>query len=390
MKLLAVAVVLLLAQADARKIEGVDKRFILSNIFGGGKTATSYIGCCAAVPQIDSLTNEANQLRLNVQSCQARLQDVVSKISGSTSGKRGIFDLILAPLKIATEVIKLPFAIAGQVAAIPFNLAKGLADAVSPIIGQKLSDIIKFPIDFAQRVIAIPFQFSAAVVSLPLGIVNEISGWSFSSNAEREKAKACCIKVSGLPNFLAYVQELNSAQALCESKLRELEVLVDEILNKPECPAGFYYSDTTRRCYAVFGNPTTYSEGQQLCSGVGGVLASIRSQDEQTLIENIANGIPDTSQCRCNRGGACFTTSGQTLDPNQCGHTSDGRLVWKPKAGYYMEIGYTNWKSGEPNCYGGTEHCIVLDTYFNYQWNDYSCNVRSCPICEADPKPKVG
>lgn len=390
MKLLAVTLVLLIVvHTNAGFKDGVDKRGLLLNLLGGGKTANAYISCCSAVPQIDSLANEANQLRLSVQSCQARLQDVVGKLSGSSQGKRGLFDILTAPLKIATAVIKLPFQIAGQAVAIPFNIAKGLADVVSPILGDKLTDIIKFPIDFAQRVVAIPFQFGAAVATIPLGIVGEIGGWSFSNSAEREKAKACCIKMSGLSAFYTYVQDLAAAASLCEEKLKELEALVDEIVNKPECPAGFFYSDTTRRCYAVFGNPANYDEGQQLCSGVGGVLASVRSQEEQDLIESIANGIPDTSACRCNRGGACFSTSGQTLDPTKCG-TGDGRQVWKPKAGYFMEIGYTNWKQGEPNCYGGTEHCIVLDSFFNYQWNDYSCNTKSCPICEATPQPKVG
>jgi hypothetical protein len=389
MKLFSLAVVVfLVAHGCTSADEAVEKRGLISDLLTGGNkgTAETYISCCSSMPLIDGLVYEANQLRLSVQGCQARLQQVVDKLTG-TRQTRSLLGWLTKPLEVVTDVVKLPFQIAGQVVAVPFNIAKGLANIAEPIIGSKLTNVIKFPIDFAQRVAQAPFQFGAAVIQLPYGIVSEISGWSFRSQAEREKAKLCCSTISGLNDFYIYVRQLREAASICEAKLVEFEVIVTELLNKPECPAGFAYSETTKRCYAVFGNPTTYDEGQQLCGSVGGVLASIRSQDEQTLIENVVKSIPDSSACTCNRGGSCFTTSGQTLNPNQCG-SGDGRQVWKPQSGYYMEIGYTNWKYGEPNCYGNNEHCIVLDSFFNYQWNDYSCTWRTCPICEATPKPK--
>jgi len=399
MKLLLVAAALLVvvnAKGMDLNHEEREKRLLFDIITGGGGsgTASSYIPCCAALPQLDAMVNEANQLRLAVQACQGRLQQVVDKIQGAQKGKRdlkekrGLFDLLKAPLQIATSVIKLPFQIAGQIAAVPFNIAKSLTNIVAPILGEQFANVLRLPIDFAQRLVQIPFQFGEKVVQLPYGLVDQMAGWSWKDRQEMELAKKCCMTLGGLGSFLDYVKNLKEGAAICEAKLNEMQKIVDDLLNKPECPQGFVYMPPTGKCYSVFGNPAVYDDGQKLCVAAGGVLASIRSDVEQKLIESIAEQLPKGGVCGCNRGGSCYTTSGQTLNPNTCSG-QEGRLVWKPKPGYYMEIGYTKWKSGEPNCYGGNEHCIVLDTYFKYEWNDYPCNTKSCPICEADPKPKT-
>jgi len=44
-----------------------------------------------------------------------------------------------------------------------------------------------------------------------------------------------------------------------------------------------------------------------------------------------------------------------------------------------------NWNAGEPNNSNGDEHCLLLDWYSDWKWNDASCNKhRACYICEID------
>jgi len=71
------------------KKEGLDKRGFILDLLTGGKSATDYISCCTLMPQVTSLVNEANQLRLSVAGCQAKLQEVVNKIVGTKQGEYG-------------------------------------------------------------------------------------------------------------------------------------------------------------------------------------------------------------------------------------------------------------------------------------------------------------
>lgn len=44
-----------------------------------------------------------------------------------------------------------------------------------------------------------------------------------------------------------------------------------------------------------------------------------------------------------------------------------------------------NWQTGEPNNSNGQEHCLLMDWYARWTWNDASCNTeRACYVCEID------
>ena len=47
-------------------------------------------------------------------------------------------------------------------------------------------------------------------------------------------------------------------------------------------------------------------------------------------------------------------------------------------------ITYSNWQKDEPNNGGGAgEHCMWLDWYFGWKWNDAKCHHdKACFICE--------
>ncbi|XP_005186727.3 lectin subunit alpha-like [Musca domestica] len=51
-----------------------------------------------------------------------------------------------------------------------------------------------------------------------------------------------------------------------------------------------------------------------------------------------------------------------------------------------LEFDYTNWSEGEPNNYGGNEHCVHIGLYDDDTWNDVDCSMRFGYICEENKK----
>ena len=46
---------------------------------------------------------------------------------------------------------------------------------------------------------------------------------------------------------------------------------------------------------------------------------------------------------------------------------------------------YTNWNAGEPNNYGGNEHCLLF--YSSGKWNDDRCTTKRKYVCQTAPPP---
>ena len=44
-------------------------------------------------------------------------------------------------------------------------------------------------------------------------------------------------------------------------------------------------------------------------------------------------------------------------------------------------LSYTNWRSGEPNNYGGNENCVLYRKNHG-TWNDIACSTKLQAICE--------
>ena len=60
---------------------------------------------------------------------------------------------------------------------------------------------------------------------------------------------------------------------------------------------------------------------------------------------------------------------------------TEGHWVWNHTGD---PLAFTNWHTLEPNNGSGDEHCLWLDWYFNWKWNDATCNrQRACFICET-------
>jgi len=73
--------------------------------------------------------------------------------------------------------------------------------------------------------------------------------------------------------------------------------------------------------------------------------------------------------------------SAQRQNINNC----SSPFVWKPEPGKEFPMTYSNWSSGEPNCKGDTEKCVHVSPGKAYGWNDVSCDITMCSLCQYDP-----
>jgi len=139
----------------------------------------------------------------------------------------------------------------------------------------------------------------------------------------------------------------------------------------------------------------TWTNANKRCSRLtpGAHLAAVMNEDQDTAIVKYLKSLnysePDLKQCILiyqNFPKVCLVyTSGQRLNPRNCNST----FAWKLADGEPIELTYTNWPNGEPNCASNNEACLVYDTYdyttADRRWNDVICNGLYCSLCEASP-----
>ena len=76
-------------------------------------------------------------------------------------------------------------------------------------------------------------------------------------------------------------------------------------------------------------------------------------------------------------------------DMNHCdvwtaGTDRDREGVWEWSA-RNEPIVYTAWHRNEPNNGHVGEHCLLLDWFYGWEWNDVRCDaIRACYICEFE------
>src|SRR5687768_5360936 len=81
-----------------------------------------------------------------------------------------------------------------------------------------------------------------------------------------------------------------------------------------------------------------------------------------------------------------YYTSGQRKELNNC---ALNKFVWRPSDMASISFPrFSNWKTGEPNCYAGLkENCVQYrceDREDNCYWNDYYCGYNACALCQID------
>ncbi|KAG7482415.1 hypothetical protein JOB18_020821 [Solea senegalensis] len=116
------------------------------------------------------------------------------------------------------------------------------------------------------------------------------------------------------------------------------------------------------RCYHYVPKPMTWARAEKHCESIGGNLASIRNimeyHDIQSLIMKSSYEYKEAWV-----GGSDAQENNQWL-------WSDG-----------TPFHYVNWCPGEPNNYGGKQHCLQMNHGAEKCWDDYGCNARKPSVC---------
>uniref|UniRef100_A0A914QYU7 C-type lectin domain-containing protein n=1 Tax=Panagrolaimus davidi TaxID=227884 RepID=A0A914QYU7_9BILA len=129
-------------------------------------------------------------------------------------------------------------------------------------------------------------------------------------------------------------------------KATTLETTTKRVL---ACPSDWIYLNYTGYCYKVYHNQLNWNGAEQVCTVVGGHIASIHSNTENDFLGNLQ---------------------------------FEGRGIW---LGFYLNltypfewiwsdgtpVDYTNWSIGQPDGRGGTG---CTEFYGHYAWNDIPCD----------------
>ncbi|KFO04791.1 Macrophage mannose receptor 1, partial [Balearica regulorum gibbericeps] len=146
-----------------------------------------------------------------------------------------------------------------------------------------------------------------------------------------------------------------------------------ETVSDSKCPLGWDTSNSTNSCFRVFvreeNQKKTWFEARDFCREIGGDLAAIRSEEEQTVIENLLRKKSPPSP---------FWIGLQCLDPDGGLSWSDGSPVNYKKNYYYnTAFEYCGAISEEPSTSWITEHCE-----YSHNW---ICEIKKGTPLKPEP-----
>jgi len=119
-------------------------------------------------------------------------------------------------------------------------------------------------------------------------------------------------------------------------------------------------SDSTRTLdLSYYSDDLSYEDAGSACEASGGTLVASTSSDINSEILSLT-------------GGAEEVWIG--LDDE----STEGTYVWADGS----SLEYTNWASGEPNDWQGSEDCVGM--YTSGEWNDYSCSTTMGYVCQVE------
>nr|XP_015209622.1 PREDICTED: ladderlectin-like [Lepisosteus oculatus] len=143
------------------------------------------------------------------------------------------------------------------------------------------------------------------------------------------------------------------------------KLIVSGSKNKEElcqdvCPPGWV--SFANRCFQYIGIEKTWADAEMDCIELGGNLASVHSEEEETFLLHLIVSKRATSTWL---GGS---------DGEQ-----EGKWLWSDGSKW----AFTKWNAWEPNN-SGTENCLL--TYWDHgNWNDMNCNNQFAYICAINP-----
>lgn len=177
------------------------------------------------------------------------------------------------------------------------------------------------------------------------------SFWSFSSNDED------CVSMSKSSGFNWNDDECDvKKKFLCSLPLEEAFTATKS------CPKGWEGFDMS--CYYFSPNKAAWKDAETDCVKMGGHLATIKDQQEQTYL---ISRIQDSQWIGLNDQG------------------SEGEFLWADGT----KFTFSNWEDNQPSnstaMFGfGTENesCVEMRRNFNFNWNDESCGTKNLYICK--------
>uniref|UniRef100_A0A8C3EMJ1 Uncharacterized protein n=1 Tax=Corvus moneduloides TaxID=1196302 RepID=A0A8C3EMJ1_CORMO len=252
-------------------------------------------------------------------------------------------------------------------------------------------------------------------------------------NAAMPGKKAGCVALrTGNAAGLWDVQNCEvKAKFLCKKLAEKVTVPVaSETISDSKCPLGWDTSNSTNSCFRGFvreeDQKKTWFEARDFCREIGGDLAAIRSEEEQTVIENLIKmqrfllcvaAYEITEDGWIVKGDKQYFFSPEKASMEKArtfctnnhgnlatiGNNSERKFLWKyilknGKLDSYLigliqnadqqfswmsgrPVHYAAWAQGEPNFALAQENCVVLNKKDGL-WNDVSCGFSNGYICE--------
>ncbi|NXA13712.1 MRC1 protein, partial [Sapayoa aenigma] len=157
------------------------------------------------------------------------------------------------------------------------------------------------------------------------------------------------------------------AKFLCKKLAEKVTVpLNPETVPDSKCPLGWDTSNSTKSCFRGFvreeNQKKTWFEARDFCREIGGDLAAIRSEEEQTVIGNLIKKKSPASQP--------FWIGLQCLDP-------DGGLSWSDGSP-------VNYKASNSFYNTAFEDCGAISEDPSPSWNKEHCEYSHNWICEIE------
>jgi len=131
-----------------------------------------------------------------------------------------------------------------------------------------------------------------------------------------------------------------------------------------ECPTGWtLYNNNNTKCFRLFPSKLGWNDAEAFCQGESqlgftGHLASVHSTEENNFI--------------LKSFGKVSGWIGATDVENE------GQWQWSDTSPF----DYESWAGGEPNSFGGEEHCVDFWHLTAYGWNDMPCDRLLSPLCQ--------
>ena len=149
----------------------------------------------------------------------------------------------------------------------------------------------------------------------------------------------------------------NFRKALVGSILLSLTTMYGSMFNTVSATSNYDKVSYNGHDYQLIDQSMDWSSAEQYCESLGGHLVTITSADEQQFVSNLAS---NSSKKNIWLGAV---------------KNADGKFAWV--TGEHAQ--FSNWSTGEPSNYDGTENAVMMYTYSNNlvnlgEWNDISAS----------------